>query len=400
MVREIEFEFRDDSDGGRFLACGNVMGTLRDYINRGDIDAAARLYASCTESVGEDLVADLQAGASAAATLNAAKVFAAARDFRRAAICAEQAGDHANAARLFEADYDFAKAAALYAQTGNLPKAAELFEKSGAFAKAGETYFKLNEPLRAAECFERAQSFLNAGKLFAKAKRWDKAVELLQRVTPTTPGHSEACDLVKKIVERRLAPATAAAAPTSASAIAATTAATPATRGPAPLNLAGPAAAPAARLIGIDPHFEFLKGLPLFAELSLDELRQIHTAAERIRFQAGATLIKQGLPGTALYILTQGKVRVSTKDAAGNDVVLVELGPGQYVGEMALIDDAPTSANVTAVVDTHAFKLGRDRFRELLTTQDRIALRFYRTFVGDLVGRLRDTNRKLQQQGS
>jgi CRP-like cAMP-binding protein len=56
--------------------------------------------------------------------------------------------------------------------------------------------------------------------------------------------------------------------------------------------------------------------------------------------------------------------------------------------------------DVIALDEVSAFRIAQERFRELLITNDRIALRFYRTFVSDLTRRLRDTNRKLQQKSA
>lgn len=387
MVREIEFEFREDDSGGKFMACGNVLSTLRDTINRGDIDAAARLYASCTEGVGDEILADVRAGASSRALQATAAMFEQARDFMRAAQCAEWATRLEDAARLYEAAYDFDKAAALWLQSGKVVQAAALFEKTKNFAKAGELYFKANELVRAASCFEQARSYLNAGKLYIKTGRYERAVEVLQRLEAQAPGYADARQLLARLSAHRAAYAQPVAASTPVMAPA-----------PAPLDLGAQKRVPSEQIIAIDPEFEFLKRLPLFAELSLDELRTIHTQTERVRFKAGEPLIRQGTPGVALFIVTRGKVKVATRDAKGQELVLVELGAGAYVGEMSLIDAALTSADVVAVDDVGAFRLSQEHFRKLLLTNERIALRFYRTFVGDLVRRLRDTNRKLQQK--
>ncbi len=385
MVREIEFEFREDDSGGKFMACGNVLSTLRDTINRGDIDAAARLYASCTEGVGDEILADVRAGASSQALKATAAMFEQARDFMRAAQCAELAQLLEDAARLYEAAYDFDKAAALWLQSGKVLQAAALFEKTKNFAKAGELYFKALEFVRAASCFEQARSYLNAGKLYIKTGRYERAVEVLQRLEAQAPGYADARQLLARLSAHRAAQAQPAAASTPVLA-------------PAPLDLGASKRTSPEQIIAIDPEFEFLKQLPLFAELSLEELRAIHTQTERVRFKAGETLIRRGTPGTALFIITRGKVKVATRDAQDKELILVELESGAYVGEMSLIDAALTSADVVAVEEVGAFRLSQEHFRELLLTNERIALRFYRTFVGDLVRRLRDTNRKLQQK--
>ncbi|MCK5690972.1 cyclic nucleotide-binding domain-containing protein, partial [Myxococcota bacterium] len=200
-------------------------------------------------------------------------------------------------------------------------------------------------------------------------------------------------------------------APAAQAATTPTPASTPA---PAPAPVAAPVAAQAPsaaamvldlgpgsesvgpqRVVGVDPDFEVLQKLPLFQELSLSELKIIRQSVERAQFAPGSYLIKQGKAGTALYIILKGKVAVTAQAPDGTETLLVTLGPGVHVGEMALIDDGPTSANVKAIEPVLAFKLSRQRFEETLHTHDRIALRFYRSFVGDLVKRLRETNKKL-----
>lgn len=448
MARELEFDFENtDQTQGSFLACGNVVSTLRDMINRGDVEGSARLYASCTESVGDELLADIQAGASANASRVAADMFFQARDFQRAALCAEQAGHLDQAAEFHEAAYAYDKAAELYLRANKLPKAAELFEKCHGFAQAAEIYIKTNDLLRAAECFERAEHFLNAGKLFAKTGRFDRATETLQKVPQNDPSFADAVWILGNIYERsqrlddamkqyilvvrgrkpdqktitifyRLAELLAArklfakalfvfgqvqALDASFRDVAKyiqelSAKAKQAEASKETVEFEAKESKPTDRLIAIDPDFEFLKSLPLFAELSLDELRSIHTQAERTQFSVGQLLIQQGDPGTALYILIRGNVRVSTRQPNGQNITLIDLGPGAHVGEMALVDDAPTSANVVALEDVVAFRLTRERFAEILATNDKIALRFFRTFAKELVLRLREMNKKLENK--
>jgi hypothetical protein len=136
---------------------------------------------------------------------------------------------------------------------------------------------------------------------------------------------------------------------------------------------------------------EFLKNTELFSELTLDELRTFYDASEVRRFAPGEALIEQDRPGAALFVVREGTVTVK-KTSAGAEHVLATLGPGSPVGEMSLFDEAPTSAWVVAGADVLALAIPRQRFVELLSGDDRLALKIYRVFVRTLTGRLRTTS--------
>jgi CRP-like cAMP-binding protein len=71
------------------------------------------------------------------------------------------------------------------------------------------------------------------------------------------------------------------------------------------------------------------------------------------------------------------------------------MGPGSPAGEMALVDDAPTSARVVAEVDLEAFCITRERFGKLLALNDKVAVKLHRFFVQTLAKRLRTTSERL-----
>jgi CRP-like cAMP-binding protein len=77
--------------------------------------------------------------------------------------------------------------------------------------------------------------------------------------------------------------------------------------------------------------------------------------------------------------------------------VLAHLNPGVPAGEMALIDDAPTSARVAAETEVEAFCITRDQFERLLASNERTALKLYRFFIKTLSKRLRSTSESLAQ---
>lgn len=139
---------------------------------------------------------------------------------------------------------------------------------------------------------------------------------------------------------------------------------------------------------------EALRNLPLFSELSLDELRALQSIGARKRVPASTVLIEQGQEGAALFVVLSGKVRVLHMDDSGVATELGELGYGASVGEMALVDSGPTSARVQAVSDVEAFVWPMERIRKHLGTHEGTALRILKVVSRTLSVRLRETNRR------
>lgn len=140
--------------------------------------------------------------------------------------------------------------------------------------------------------------------------------------------------------------------------------------------------------------YEVLKKLPIFADLSLDEMKAFFGICEQAVFKPGDVLIEQGKEGQGLVIVREGSLRV-TKLENGREVVLATLPAGNFVGEMSLVDDAPTSARVIAAEPVKALRIRRDRFQQFMFANDRIALRVYRAFLQTLTSRLRETNAQM-----
>jgi tetratricopeptide (TPR) repeat protein len=157
--------------------------------------------------------------------------------------------------------------------------------------------------------------------------------------------------------------------------------------GPSPQHLGGP--------INRMEGYDLLKTLPIFEDLSLDEMKDFYNLCEPIMYEAGAVIIEQGQPGEALVIVREGNIRVTKRDGVGKDIPIATLGAGKYVGEMSLIDEGPTSARVIAADRVKALRIRKDAFQTYLFTHDLVALRVFRTFTRTLVQRLRETNARL-----
>jgi Cyclic nucleotide-binding domain len=135
----------------------------------------------------------------------------------------------------------------------------------------------------------------------------------------------------------------------------------------------------------------FLKTVPLFAGLSLDDLLTVESALVQEEYLAGEAVVRQGEAGATLYIVAQGAAAVKIQGADGGAKQIATLGPGEYFGEMSLFDDQPRSATVEATNDSTLLSLDRDRFSTLVMQRPEILLQMCKMFGH----RLRETNRKL-----
>jgi HEAT repeat protein len=135
----------------------------------------------------------------------------------------------------------------------------------------------------------------------------------------------------------------------------------------------------------------FLKKVPLFQYLSLDDLLIIDEALAQKEFLAGETVFAEGSLGAELCIVFRGSV-VIRKKRGGTECELARLGPGECFGEMALFDAAPRSATALGVTDCTLLTLERNRFHTLLTQRPEMALEVCRV----LSLRLRAANERLE----
>ncbi len=165
-----------------------------------------------------------------------------------------------------------------------------------------------------------------------------------------------------------------------------------------PLLLPPPPGAPTetaseGKITAVNQDVDVLRQIPLLSELALDELRALQSFGTRRTFAAGELLIEQGSEGVHMLLVLSGKVRISHLDEMGKGTVLGELGYGASLGEMALVDDGPTSARVEAVSEVVAYGWPLERLRRHLATNEGTALRLLKVISRTLSVRLRETNR-------
>jgi len=207
------------------------------------------------------------------------------------------------------------------------------------------------------------------GHVFSKLGEPQKAVAAFEKALSISPGYRDA---PAQVAALKTAPAGAAPAP----------AAPPPEEKPAPA-LGNP-------VVKLLEDFNTLKDMPLARDLSLDDLRSLYAQCEPMDVAPGTTLITEGQPGEALIIIRKGNV-----DIRVGGKVVAQLKDGACLGEMALVDDGPTSATVVATTPVTAFRLSKQNFRRLTTANVGLALGMYRVFVETVVGRLRATNQRV-----
>jgi len=139
-------------------------------------------------------------------------------------------------------------------------------------------------------------------------------------------------------------------------------------------------------------NLDLIRRVPLFSLLTTEQAQSIADSVVKRRFRRGEVIVEQGRKSNALFILLNGRARVLTADHRGREVILAVLQPGDYVGEMSLIDDEPHSATVRAEVQTDMLVLGRNEFSRCLPDSSSLS---YAVLRG-LVARLRNADRQIE----
>jgi CRP/FNR family transcriptional regulator len=139
---------------------------------------------------------------------------------------------------------------------------------------------------------------------------------------------------------------------------------------------------------------ELLKRVPLFAELSPEELRRVSQVAIPRRFPGDTRVFHEGDEGDACYIVQSGACRVTREHRDGRAITLANLGPGAIFGELAMFDGGVRSASVEAVEDTQLLALPASDMRALIREHPGMAEKL----VVALTKRLRAANERISRQ--
>lgn len=132
----------------------------------------------------------------------------------------------------------------------------------------------------------------------------------------------------------------------------------------------------------------------LFSTLTEEELRFLSTSTVERHFPPKTEVFRELEPGDGIYIVGEGLVQVSALVAEGDRRVLGRLGPGDFFGEMAVLDDEPRSATATTELESTLYFIPRESVRALLESSPRLALRLVREFSL----RMREFNRRYVEE--
>lgn len=139
---------------------------------------------------------------------------------------------------------------------------------------------------------------------------------------------------------------------------------------------------------------------------ALDEeaLQTLHREAQEQSFSPGEIFVRQGEIGDSLYILTAGRAEVSQRLDDGQEIVLDILQPGQYVGELALLDQAPRMATCRAVTPVTVLRFDQQVFSSIMRHNPRVASQVLQHVISNMraqdqliIQELRNTNEELRR---
>lgn len=137
---------------------------------------------------------------------------------------------------------------------------------------------------------------------------------------------------------------------------------------------------------------EALQRVSLFATLPEEQLHLLANVVMRKFFPKHAVVLSEGDRTDSLHVILSGSVKVGMTDDEGKEVIFSFLGPGEFFGEMALIDEHPRSANIVTQEPCEVMIVAKDDFRKCLQKSSDLAMQI---MVG-LVKRLRDADKKIE----
>lgn len=128
-----------------------------------------------------------------------------------------------------------------------------------------------------------------------------------------------------------------------------------------------------------DGRVEALRRVPLFSQLGDEELQRVAEAVNEVQVPAEQLLVQPGTAGTGMFFIAEGTAVVETKRDE------IELGPGQFFGELALIsEDATRTARVRAKTELSCLALDRASFRKLVSEHPEVAASLLEVALGRL----------------
>jgi len=151
-----------------------------------------------------------------------------------------------------------------------------------------------------------------------------------------------------------------------------------------------------AELNNLSDEAQSLARVPLFKRLEPHELEHLAEDVDQVDFKAGDTIFNEHDLGDGLYVVETGSVRIWVMDEDVSAVTLAELKPGDFFGELAVLDRGERSSSATAITDTHLHKLSSDAFQEFLIAHPDASV----DVICEIASRMRQTNQLVSKRAS
>jgi CRP/FNR family transcriptional regulator/CRP/FNR family cyclic AMP-dependent transcriptional regulator len=136
----------------------------------------------------------------------------------------------------------------------------------------------------------------------------------------------------------------------------------------------------------------YLKQVPLFAGLADEDVRELMAVARRRIFRSGEVIFHRDDPGQVLYVIKEGKVKISLFSPDGQEISLIVFGKGECFGEFAILDGLPRSADAVALERVECYTLQRSDFHKAIMKNPKIAIQVLEV----LSKRLRTTDQMIE----
>ena len=143
--------------------------------------------------------------------------------------------------------------------------------------------------------------------------------------------------------------------------------------------------------MSLKQEFELLRRVPIFTEIEPAKLKLLAFMSERVGFDPGKRLMRQGDPSDAAYLIIEGHAEVIAESPAG-PVILATVGANEIVGEMGILCNAPRNATVCAKDRLIALRISKEPFMRMVREFPNIAV----SIMQELAHRLDSTNNQLR----
>lgn len=121
-----------------------------------------------------------------------------------------------------------------------------------------------------------------------------------------------------------------------------------------------------------------IRQIDLFADMDEQSLELLLKQSRKLKFRKNTILMSEGETGESLFIVKSGSIKIYVSDEQGGEMTLFVEGPGSYIGEISLLDDAPRTASAVALEDTEVLVISKSLFYECIAHNPDIAFRLIR----------------------